>query len=313
MDLILAVAAMLHDPARIDRRAAWFPGPGAPLVVPAEALPPALRVRCILAERRLPLGRRVAAAIAWGGDAPALQAAARHVGPFSADPDLDDALRRWAEAACLRLGLPPDQPLLAIGADGRPRPATADERGALADAQELLAPMDWPRWRGPLLLVPYGVGHPAIAPGAARTVRPALPALRPPAADRAALAVAIAELALALAAPPDGGWPRWLAAGVAGCARARAEGAGIPERPLAERRAAAGAEAIAALLDGRGDDPTLAMAVVGGLLHPARRARWPDLLELLRHGAAGTGAVGTAYRLSPAQLAARPGAAPPPR
>lgn len=313
MDPALVLAALLTGPVRIDQRALWFPTACAPLVLPATALPAQPRALRILAETRLGLGDRVAAALAWGAAIPALRAAQRHTGPLTADHALDEALRRWAEGECTRLGLSPDAAVIGIGGDGKPRPSTAEERGALADVQELLAPLAWPRWRGPLLLVPYGVDHPAIAPGSARVVRPALPVLRLPPGGRAGLAVAIAELALALAAPPEAGWPGWLGSGVAGCARARADGSGIPERALAERRSAAGTVAINELFAGTRDDPDLAMAVMGGLLHPSRRARLPDLLELLRHGTGSAGAVATAYRLSPAQLAGEPAGAPPPR
>jgi hypothetical protein len=309
----LVLAALLNGPVRIDQRAIWFPGATAPLVLPATALPAQPRALRILTETRLDLGERVAAALAWGAAEPALRAAQGHSGPLAADHILDEALRRWAAGESSRLGLPPDAVVCAIGSDGKPRPSSAEERGALADVQELLAPLAWPRWRGPLLLVPYGVDHPAIAPGAARVVRPALPVLRLPPGGRSGLAVAIAELALSLAAAPEVGWPAWLVSGVAGCARARADGSGIPERALAERRAAAGSAAISGLFDGSRDDPELAMAVMGGLLHPSRRARLPDLLELLRHGTGSAGAVGTAYRLSPAQLAGEPAGASRPR
>lgn len=314
MDLALLLAALAADPARIDVRAAWFVGPGAPLVLPVTALPPPRRAARILAETRLPLGERVAAALAWGAAEAALRAAAAHGTPLSADPALDAALRAWAADEGQRLSLSGDATLVAVDAAGRPRSPTGDERGALADVHELLPTLAWPRWRGPLLLVPYGLDHPAIAPGQARVARPALPVLRPPEGGRAGLAVAIAELALALSAPPPEGWPGWLMAGTAGCARARASGVGIPERPLAERRAAAGTEAIRALLAGETPpEPELATAVVGHLLHPARRARLPALLDLLRHGAGGVGAVATAYGLSPAALAGRPADASPSR
>lgn len=311
MELILVLAALARDPARIDARAAWFSGPLGPLVVPVEVLPPAARAERLLAERRLPLGERVATALAWGADVAALRAAASQAGPLSADRVLDEALERWAATAAQRLGLPREGTIVVVGSDGRTRQGGADERGALADVQELLAPLAWPRWRGPLLLVPYGTDHAAIAPGVARVVRPALPVLRTPPDGRIGLSVAIAELALALAAPPAAGWPAWLSTGVSGCARARADGSGLPERRLAEVRAAAGTEAVTQLLTGAGPiDATLATAVVGGLLQPRRRARLPDLLELLRHGAGGIGAVATAYGLTPEQLAAAPGAAP---
>ena len=311
MELILVLAALARDPARIDARAAWFAGPLGPLVVPVEVLPPAARAERLLAERRLPLGERVAAAMAWGADAAALRAAASQAGPLSADRVLDAALERWATVAAERLGLPRDGTVVVVGPDGRARQGSADERAALAEVQELLAPLAWPRWRGPLLLVPYGTDHAAIAPGAARVVRPALPVLRTPPGGRAGLSVAIAELALALSAPPPAGWPEWLSVGVTGCARARADGSGLPERRLAELRAAAGAGAVTQLLAGEGPvDAALATAVVGGLLQPRRRARLSDLLDMLRHGAGGGGAVATAYGLSPEQLAAGPGDAP---
>ncbi len=311
MELILVLAALARDPARIDARAAWFAGPLGPLVVPVEVLPPVARAERLLAERRLPLGERVAAALSWGADVAALRAAAGQAGPLNADRVLDAALERWAAATAERLGLPREGTIVVVGSDGRARQGGAEERGALADVQELLAPLAWPRWRGPLLLVPFGTDHAAIAPGAARVVRPALPVLRIPPGGRAGLSVAIAELTLALAAPPATGWPEWLSAGVTGCARARADGSGLPERRLAEIRAAAGAGAVTQLLAGTGPvDAALATAVVGGLLQPRRRARMPDLLELLRHGAGGVGAVATAYGLSPEQLATAPGDAP---
>ncbi len=311
MELILVLAALAREPARIDARAAWFSGPLGPLVVPVEVLPTAARAERLLAEQRLPLGQRVATALAWGADAAALRAAAGQAGPLHADRALDQALAGWAAAAAERLGLPREGTILVVGSDGRIRHGGADERAALAEVQELLAPLAWPRWRGPLLLVPYGTDHAAIAPGAARVVRPALPVLRTPPDGRIGLSVAIAELALALAAPPAAGWPEWLSTGVAGCARARADGSGLPERRLAEVRAAAGAEAVTRLLAGEGPvDAALATAVVGGLLQPRRRARLADLLELLRHGAGGLGAVATAYGLSPEQLAVAPGDAP---
>ncbi len=301
------LAALAADPARIDARAAWFAGPLAPLVVPVGILAPGARSARLLVEVRLPLGERVATALAWGADGPALRAATGESGPLSADHALDAALSRWAAIAAQRYAIPADATLAAIGSDGRPRPPSADERAALADVQDLLAPLAWPRWRGPLLLVPYGLHHPAIAPGVARVVRPALPVLRPPPGGRVGLAVAIAELALALSAPPQAGWPDWLGAGIAGCARARAEGGGLAERALAERRAAAGTAAIVHLFAGSEPaDAALATAVVGGLLQPRRRARLPDLLDLLRHGAGSAGAVATAYGLTPEQLAAEP-------
>lgn len=311
MELVLVLAALASDPARIDARAAWFAGPLCPLVIPVEALPSAPRATRLLAERRLPLGERVATALAWGADDEALRAAIGMAGPLDADRALDTALESWAAAEAARLGLPRDAAMIAIGLDGRVRQAGTEERAALADVQELLMPLAWPRWRGPLLLVPYGVDHPAIPPGVARLVRPALPVLRLPPGGRTGLAVAIAELALALSAPPSAGWPEWLAAGMAGCARARADGSGLPERRLAERRAAAGEQAVMRLLAGDGPvDRELATAVVGGLLHPRRRGRLPDLLELLRHGAGSAGAVATAYGLSPGQLAAGPAGVP---
>ena len=309
VDLALALAALTADPARIDARAAWFAGPMAPLVLPVTVLPLAPRAERLLLEVRLPLGERVATALAWGAEAPALRAAAGQVGPLTTDARLDAALHGWAATAAGRFGLAAEGVLAAIGPDGRARQPSVDERCALADVQELLAPLAWPRWRGPLLLVPYGVDHPAIAAGQARVVRSALPVLRPPPGGRAELTVAIAELTLALSAPPPGGWPAWLASGVVGCARARGDGSGLAERALAERRAAAGAAAITEMLaDSAPPEPELAKAVVGGLLHPRRRAHLPALLDLLRHGASSAGAVATAYGLTAEQLAAEPGA-----
>ncbi len=315
VDPALILLALAHGPLRLDARAAWYGDPFGALVVPVATVPD--RGVRILAELRLPLGERVANALAWGATEPALRAAASSTAPLSADAALDTALRRWAQGEAARLGLAPGEASVAtIADDGKPRPATAEERAALGDVQDILATLAWPRWRGPLVLVPYGVAHPAIAPGQARVVRAALPVLRPPEGGRAGLAVAIGSLAMALSAPPASGWPAWLERGVAGCVRARALGTGIPERTMAERRAHAGAPAIAAMLSGAVlPEDELATAVVACLLHPSRRQRWPDLLELLRHcppdGAAG--AVTLAYGLSLERLAAEPGAGAPRR
>ncbi|HAT11088.1 MAG TPA: hypothetical protein DCS97_10965 [Planctomycetes bacterium] len=314
MEALLLVLALASDPARIDGRAAWYTTPGAPLVIPVEALPAPYRASRLLAELRLELGLRVELALAWGAEAAALRAAARHAPPLASDAQLDLALRRWAENACARFRIPADAALAAIASDGNPRQPTSEERGALADVHELLTTLAWPRWRGPLLLVPYGVNHAAIAPGMARVVRPALPVLRIPGPDRDGLTVAIADLCLSLSAPPAEGWPAWLVSGVAGCAQARGSGSGIPERAMAERRAAAGVAAIRRLLeDGTVEDAGLATAVVAALLHPNRRRRLPDLLELLRHGTRGAGAIAAAYRLSLEDLAAPPEAGRPQR
>jgi len=308
----LILLALTNGPLRLDARTAWFNGPMGPLVIPVAAVPD--RAARILVEYRLPLGERVATALRWGAVNEALRAAATWSGPLSADPTLDGCLRQWGQTEAARLGLAWDAPLVAIGEDGLPRNATAEERAALSDVQDLLATLAWPRWRGPLVLVPYGVVHHAIAPGVARIVRPVLPVLRPPPGGRAPLAVAIAELAMALSAPPPAGWPGWLSTGLAGCAEARALGSGIPERAMAERRAAAGPVAIRAQLDGSSlPDIGVATAVVAGLLHPTRRRRFPDLLELLRHGSDAVGAVQIAYGLSPEGLATAPGDGPPPR
>jgi hypothetical protein len=307
VEALLLILALASEPARIDSRAVWYATPGAPLVIPVEALPAPYRADRLLAEARLELGLRVEMALTWGADAAALRTAARHAPPLASDARLDLALRRWAEAACAQLRIPADAPLVAITSDGTSRQPTSEERGALADVQELLTTLAWPRWRGPLLLVPYGLSHPAIAPGAARVVRPALPVLRIPGPDRGGLAVAMADLCLTLSAPPPHGWPAWLVTGLAGCAEARGSGSGIPERSMAERRAAAGVAAITRLLEGGPvEDPQLATALVASLLHPKRRRHLPDLLERLRLGTPGATAIAAAYRLSLAELAAPP-------
>jgi hypothetical protein len=309
MDAALLVLALAGQPIRIDPRAAWFPGQLAPLVIPATALPAPERAALLLREARLPLGVRVGTALAWGQDAQALEAAVANAGPISADTPLSEALRRWANATCLALGMPADATILGVSADGSIRAATPEERGALADARELLSQLPWPRWSGPLLLVPYGVDHPAIAVGRARVLRAAVPVLRIPGgpAPRAELCAAIAALALDLTAPPRDGWPGWLTAGVGGCARARGSGEGIPERPMAERRADAGTEAIRAMLSGEtAADPGLATAVCAALLHPSRRAHFPDLLDPLRHGIGGAAAIEAVYGLTIDALARKP-------
>ncbi|MEK7412245.1 MAG: hypothetical protein AAB263_02875 [Planctomycetota bacterium] len=309
MDVVLMLWALEGQPLRIDGKTAWFAGAMAPITLPVTALPADRRAATILAETRLPIGERVALALAWGDVRGALRAAGQVSAPLLSDPDLFRALSAWATDECVRLGIPPVGELVAIDQEGKPRPLTSDERGAFTDVRELLAPLSWPRWCGPLVLVPYGLDHSIIPAGHARIVRPALPVLRPPGGGnpRAELATAMADLVLALSVPPAHGWPAWLTSGVAGCVRARATFVGIPEHAMAVRRAAAGAKAIRVLLgNAQPVDADLATAVCAAFLYPARRARFPDLLELLRHDASGLGAVLTAYQLTPELLAAPP-------
>ncbi|MCS6970840.1 MAG: hypothetical protein RMM29_00355 [Planctomycetota bacterium] len=308
MDLASLALALALPPARLDARAASYAGQLLPVVVPAAMLPSALRAQRLLSETRLPLAERVGAALAWGEDESAWRMLLTLPEPLPEDSALATVLRAWVAREAQRWGVDARAALAALTSEGRPRPTTVEERGALSDVQELLAPLRWPRWHGPLLLAPWGLAHPALAPGRARVVRPALPILRIAEREtRASLAVAIAELALALAGEPRAGWPAWLRLGVAGAARARADGTGLAERRLGEIRACAGSVALARLLaDEEPLDAQLATAVVGALLHPSRRRAFPVLLAALRAGCAAEEALARAYGLTVRELAGEP-------
>ena len=273
---------------------------GLPAVLPLAAVPAADHVRLAEQEGLLPVDRRVALLLAADRRAEAFALAVRDPRPFAAQGGLDRELALWGAAEQGRLALPAVRgPVLVAGDDPRGS-AQTEIRGGLADTRELL-PLPWPRWAGPLVVYLDGVDRGIPAGG---VVRPALPLIQlAPGGDlRARTAAVVAVLGLDLTAPPAGGWPAWLRAGVAELARAKAAGEGPSPRLMRERRQAAGAVGLAALFAAPSAAPELSGAVAAALLVPARRERFPVLLDLLRQGASSAGALRVAYGLEPSGL-----------
>ena len=288
-------------PAAASASVLTWPTAGLPLVLPAAVVAGAdAQVRLAQADGLLPIDRRVGLLLAADRRAEAFALALRDPRPFAAQGRLDRELALWAAAEQARLSLPAVRgPLVAVGDDARGTTLN-DLRGGLADAMDLL-PVPWPRWCGPLVVY-LDTAERGIPPGG--VVRPALPLLQlAPGGDlRQRTAAAVAVLGLDLTSPPAGGWPPWLRAGVAEVARARAAGEGPSPRLMRERREAAGTAGIAALFAGPEAAPELSGAVVAALLVPARRSRFPVLLDLLRQGAGPAGALRVAYGLEPSGL-----------
>lgn len=271
---------------------------GLPVVLPLAALPLAAQVDFATQEGLLPLDRRVALLLAADQRAAAFALALRAPRPLGAQGRLELELAAWAAAERVRLGLPvPRGPVLVVDDDVRGA-TSAEIRGALNEVTELLAPLPWPRWAGPLVVFTDGVDRGIPFAG---VVRPALPLVRltPGPQLRGDAADVLARLALDLSVPPPGGWPAWLRVGAGAAARAVATGEGLSPRALSAKRAAAGAAGIRELFAAAEPDPQLAKAVVAELLTPARRAGFTSFLDLLRQGASSEGALRVAYGLEP--------------
>lgn len=302
------LAALLHErPAELDQRAAVFAGAVAPVVVPAAWLPPMLRARLYMNDPRVPIADRVDAALQAGLAEDAWGLLVRRPEPMDRDPALELALQRWAEAERQRLGLPAGSAgVLVLGETDAlaARSLAADAAAGCAAAQELLEGIALPRWAGPLVIV-VGPRQDLMPADTRFLARPALPLLRAPAAGagprREAIADAWTRMALALSGPPPRGWPAWLEEGLCGCARARARGEGPSPLGMLAERQRAGRQAIEALLvsdAGAAVDRGLAAAVCAPLVHTRRRHLLGGLLDLVRNGAGGPGAIARRYDLT---------------
>lgn len=298
MDLDSAAIPLGDRPATVDAHVAVWAGAWLPTLVPLEALAPAERARLLATNPDAGVAPRVLA-LMEAGDAPAAWAVlARQAQPLTAHRGVEPALAMWAarEAERLQLGGPRTGVLAAPEVESAIEPASA----ALTDVGLVLEPFPWPRWAGPIGLVP--AGHPDLAGGEALT-RPALPLLGvAPDASREQLASRLTGLTLDLAAPPPAGWPAWLRSGLCAMSAARAKNALLSPRRLHEARRQAGLAGLTALLAARQPDASLSLAVCVPLLHPARRARLASLLDLLRHGAGSEGALRIAYGMTPQTL-----------
>lgn len=307
MDLPASLTVLDQRPAVIIGETALLCGAAGPIAIPLACLPPVPRAQWLLARPEVALDRRVGAALTAGLIDQAWTLVIQAAEPIGHDRRLAAVLDAWSVHELARLALPAGRdPLMMITADDANR-QRLDSAIALGSVREMLSFLPWPRWTGPVLVVVGDVGGRDPAPGKPRVVRPAIPVVRVRAQDGAtpseALAAALAELTLDLTAPPSAGWPAWLRVGLMEVAKAKTRGEGPSPALMLDRRQQAGRALLANLLTDPKPDPTLAMALCAPLVHSRRRHLLPNLLDLLRGGAGGEGAIRIAYGLTLDQLA----------
>lgn len=279
--------------AASDTWVAWSTA-GLPVVVPWAALPTAVGADLAAREGMLPIPRRVALLLAAERRAEAWALAIREPRPLAAQGRLEIELAGWAAREAGRLSLAvPRGPVLVVGES---QESVSAIRGALNDVQNLLA-LPWPRWAGPVVVF---IGGPERGIPVTGVVRPALPLfqIQPTDDPRSVMAAHLARLALDLTAPPPGGWPAWLRAGIAEVARAKAAGEGPSPRRMRDRRTAAGVAAIRALFTAPAPDPALAGAVMAPLVTRANQERLDAFLDLLRQGVGAEKALRMAFSVA---------------
>jgi hypothetical protein len=302
MDPALALVPLGPPPHVADNQVLVLPGAFLPVLLPLTCYAPAQRMQALAAIADAPLATRVQAAIEAGALTEAWREAAAWRGPLASADGLEDLLSRWgAQRLELQHITPTQTPVLGLGDAAVLEPEVAE---ALDKVHQLLDPWPWPRWFGQVLLVPGTEACGDLPAGAERLVRPILPMLRvPQQPTQAAWAAALLRLTMDLSAPPQGGWPSWLDVGLEQMAAARADYRALSPSALADRRAAAGANGLAALLVSTQADPGLATAVVYLLLHPRHRAAFGSALDLLRNGADSRTALRIAYGMGLEELA----------
>ncbi len=299
MDLVTALSVLSAQPVRAERGTVELAGAYVPLCVPLAGLSPRLRADWLLALPDAPLDDRVSAALAGERVDKAWELVIATPAPLTSIGRLDLVLSLWQAQEFARLGLPAPSGPVQVCSDNAVPHLAEDAESAVRLVQDLLSPLPWPRWSGPLLLV---VDRPRLDPfpGHDRLVRPAAPGLRlhaPPEglARRELLCAELTLLALDLTAPPRGGWPPWLSCGLAQVARAKGRDGGPSPVGMQAMRQNAGPEVLRAVLLSPQPDPPLAGAICAYLTHPRRRAHLANLLELLRHGVPAEGALRVAY------------------
>jgi len=304
MDLGPASSLVGTPPHCLDGYALCWPGPFLPVVVPLACLPVRLRAQALNASSEALLGTRVAAYLDAGEPDAAWRLLAHCTDPLTVPPGVDTALQLWGAKTLADMGLVAGRtPVLVIASN-----QTSSTEGhrlqteaiqALLAVQGVLATASWPRWIGQVLIV---VGTQAIDGLPASTsllIRPALPAVRiPEQALRGTIARRLCVLALALNAPPAGGWPAWLTIGLAEISAAKADDVLVSPHAMLLVRQAAGTTGLGAMLTTGAADPQLCMAMAAMLVHPARRSNLPSLMDLLRNGATSEGALNISYNLS---------------
>ena len=299
MDLVTALSVLSAQPVRVERGTVELAGAYVPFDLPLAGLSPRLRADWLLALPDAPLDDRVAAALAGERTQQAWDLVIATPAPLTSIGRLDLVLSLWQAREFARLDLPAPTGPVQVCSDGAVPHLAEDAESAMRLVQDLLSPLPWPRWSGPLLLA---VDRPRLDPfpGLDRLVRPVAPGLRlraPPEglARRELLCAELTLLALDLTAPPHGGWPAWLRRGMAEVARAKGRDGGPSPVGMQSLRQAAGPEALRAVLLSPQPDPQLAGAICAYLTHPRRRAHLASLLELLRHEVPAEGAVRVAY------------------
>lgn len=309
MDLALALDLLSPHPGELDTRRASCAGALTPVVIPLGWLDAETRGAWLVGDELIPLHMRVSAALDADQEATAWHLIAARRGAPLIDPQLASALRTWAGRRQAALRLPATgSTMLVVRGGGRLAQRGHVAEAALRDVQALFAPLLWPRWSGPVVVV---VGDDAVGELDAErelVARPALPLLRlrqEPADDgwREALAAACAELVLALEQGQDP-WPAWFQHGMVALARARARGEGPSPRAMLAIRSRAGAEGIQRCLLAEIPDIELSLALCAWAGHPRRARQLGPLMEVLRNGADGISAFEIAYGATPADLAA---------
>jgi hypothetical protein len=288
----------------LDGYAMCWPGAFLPMVVPLACLPLRLRAQALNGSSEALLGTRVAAYLDAQEPDAAWQLLAHCTDPLTVPPGVDNALQLWGAKTLADMGLVAGRTAVLVIASSQ----TSSDEGhrlqteatqALLAVQGVLATAAWPRWIGQVLVV---VGSQAIAGLPATTsllIRPALPAVRiPEQALRGTIARRLCVLALALNAPPATGWPAWLSIGLAEISAARADDVLVSPHAMLLVRQAAGTTGLEAMLSSGSPDPQLCLAMAALLVHPARRANLPSLMDLLRNGATSQGALQISYSLS---------------
>jgi len=300
MDVLFSCAT---GPAVLSAQAAFLPGAWLPLPIPVAALPAPLRAQwarqALVASRAL----RIEWLLQAGAERDAWMLMTQCPGPLAGEVGLDVVGMQWCSRWLNERQVPVRSAGTLLYRVGGWVLADGAWAAGVADALAVLAPLPGPRWIGPLLLVAEQSDTMVLPNGIDAVVRPLAPALRVSSsatgdALQGEVAALVAVLHLDLWAPPTTGWPMWLRLGVAGVARAKGRGEGPSPRDMAERRIAAGAQALSDLLtahDGGEVDAGLATAACAPLLSKRHAAAFPALLSALRRGVGGPEAVEMAY------------------
>lgn len=300
MDPSTVLLLLSLRPAHMDSNAVELRGAFGPIIIPLDGLTPDTKAEWLWHAHTLPPGLRVAALMAAGRTHDAFELiGGLHQGIMG---DIAEPLKAWTKAEGERLGIITDNTRIAP-LPGTRQPRLHDEAlAALTTVSESL-PLMWPRWVGPLIVMDADA-NPDPIPGLSWLARPALPVLRCPTAERGAIAADLVRMTLALADPPERGWPVWLRLGLSENIRQRAQGHPVSPRLMRQCRQAAGVDGIRTLLAAKDPDMPLAIAVCAPFLLTEHRFRFPELLAVLRNNVSSEEALHFAYGWSLADVVA---------